>query len=171
MFVTLDVVRGAFDHNSAAPRLQDLAGLLGYVYCRGHGWADRTSIASAIDQIQALDEVDPVLGPALLRLLTVCKRERGGGWSVADVDRMQWYRRQVDTWDRACVPSRGITWPGGSAWIDLRITHMRAEGMTVGEISGLLGISRRAVRGRVRRLSVDLGWLVLSPCVALRLGE
>ena len=171
MIVSPKVVRDAFEHNSRLPDVQDLASLLAYVYARGHSWADSTSVEDAIHLIGDFDRLDPVLGPILLRLLEHRERTHGADWSVSDVDRVQWYRRRVDSWDRSVGVAHGVAWPGGSAWVDLRISHMRAAGLTVPEISGLLSLSRRAIRKRIRRVSADLGWLVLSPCVALRPGE
>jgi hypothetical protein len=165
------VISDALEHNAARPDVQDLPALLAYVYARGHDWADRTSIECAIDEIGSNQSLESSLRDALIRLLELRSRVSGPEWSVADVDRVQWYRRRVDAWNRAVVPSAGISWPGGSAWIDLRISHLRSIGWTTSEISGVLRISRRSVRQRIRRLSCDISWVVLSPCVALSARE
>ena len=171
MNVSPDAVRDALEHNSTVPHVQDLAGLLAYVYGRGHDYANRTSISDARIEIGDGTRLDPVLGPALARLLDLRDRVSGPEWSVADVDRVQWYRRRVESWDRSVLPHTGVGWPGGSAWIDLRITHMRNDGLTVPEISGVLRLSRRAIRSRIRRISGDFSWLIVCPCTALRAGE
>ena len=151
--------------------MQDLPALLAYVYLRGHDWADRISIADAVAEIGGNQSLDGALKDALMRLLEMRARMSGPEWSVADVDRVQWYRRRVDSWNRAVVPTAGIAWPGGSAWIDLRISHLRSIGWTTPEISGVLRVSRRSVRKRIDRLSGDLSWSVLSPCIALSVRE
>ena len=158
-------VINALDVNSSSPRVQDLPALCSYVLLRGYAWADSISIGDAIDQIGTGQEIGlhQDLGPALLRCLENRARTDGLDWSVADVGRIRWYQRRVESWEKTIERSTGIGWPGDQAWADLRVAHLLRDGWTYKEISSLTGVPSRSVKTRADRISGSIRWAAICP--------
>lgn len=159
----------ALDVNSNEPRVQDLPALCAYVMLRGYAWADSISIGDAIDQIGTGQEIalHQDLGPALLRCLENRARIDGPDWSVADVGRIRWYQRRVESWENTIQSLTGIGWPGEQAWADLRVAHLLRDGWTCKEIASLTGVPARSIKTRANRIGRSLRWAAICPVSTL----
>ena len=136
---------------------------MGYVLGRSFAWADNTAIGDAVALVGDGEHLHPTLGPALARWLLLRQRLDGEGFSVADVQRAQWWRRGVDTWQELVTAATGIGWPGSTAWRDLRLAHLSRAGWTPAEIGAFLRVPVSPVRRRLDALARDLSWTVVCP--------
>ena len=164
------VVKG-LNVNTSGPNVQDLPALCGYLLLRGYSWADSTSVGEAMGEIGTGEDLHPILGPVLARCLQNRARIDGLGWTVADVSRVRWWQRRSEVWERTIERSTGVAWPGDQGWADLRLSHLRADGWTCGEIASLVGIPVRSIRTRARRVGGSLRWAAVCPSPALLPGE
>ena len=146
-----------------SPNDQDGAALVSYVLARGHRWANETSVEDALALVGSGDHLHEELGPALRRYLLRRQRIDGAGFSVADVERAWWWRRQVDTWDELITPAAAVRWPGSTGWRDLRFAHLWRQGWTDHEIAALLRLPVRQVRVRLDHLAASLPWRIVAP--------
>ena len=143
------------------PTTQEGAALLAYALCRGHLWADSTSIGEALELLQHVSRTEHPLGEpeespvyaACLRYLELRARQQWEGYSVADCSRVAWYRRRVASWE----DSFRAPWPGGKAWQELRLRHLVEAGWTAGELSALFDIPKRTIGGRLSSLGDSKG--------------
>ena len=171
MIVNPECVVVALDVNPSGPNVQDLPALCAYLLLRGYSWADSTSVGEAIEEIGDGAQLHPVLGPVLVRCLQHRARIDGPGWTVADVSRVRWWQRRSEVWERTIEKSTGVAWPGDQGWADLRVSHLRADGWTCGEIASLVGVRPSSVRTRARRIGGSLRWAAVCPSPALLPGE
>jgi hypothetical protein len=129
--------------------------MVGYYLLRGHTWADTTTIQEAIGLVVEVAAHLPDLAGPLRTYLIRRGRLHGPGYSVADVERFQWYRK-VAAWEEV-IPA---PWPGRAApgqrarnaWEDLRLAHLAAQGWTAEEIAGVLDLKVRGIRERLHVL-------------------
>lgn len=129
---------------------------MGYYLIRGHTWADTTPIQEAIGIVEEAGAHLPHLARPLLAYLTRRGRLHGAGYSVADVERVAWYRRKVAAWEQV-IPA---PWPvpaapgqrARNAWEDLRLAHLAGQGWSPEEIAGVLGFRVRGIRDRLHAL-------------------
>ena len=150
------------ERNARAPSVQDLPALCSYLLLRGHAWADKTSVHDALELVGDGAQLGE-LGAALHRLLKHRARVDGPYYSVADVSRVAWHRRSVDTWARSFYTSGLIAWPGGQAWADLGVAHLCAAGWTTAEIARMVELPRRTIRNRADRISRSVRWAIMVP--------
>jgi hypothetical protein len=129
---------------------------VGYYLIRGHTWADTTPIEEAIQLVDDVAGHLPDLAPTLRAYLIRRGRLHGPGYSVADVERVGWYRRKVAAWEQT-IPA---PWPtparegqrARNAWEDLRLAHLASQGWSPEEIAGVLGFRVRGIRERLHAL-------------------
>ena len=126
------------------------AALCDYYLLRGHAWADSTSNEAALALVEEARCHLPDLAGELRVYLLRGARLHGPGYSVADVGRVQWYRRKVAAWEEVA----GSPWPGNRSrgWQDLRLRHLRDQGWSPEEIAGVLGLRTRSIRDRLNSL-------------------
>ena len=123
--------------------------MVGYYLIRGFNWADSTSIQEAAILVDEVQDHCPELAGEVRSYLMRRARLNGPDWSVADVQRPQWWRRRQYGWDEA-LPL--WDWPGGRAWQDLRLHHLSAQGWEADEIATVFQLRVRGIRERLRDL-------------------
>ena len=159
--VTFDVTLSGFHSLTRTEPDQAGAALISYYLARGHHWSDTTAIGEAIDLVDAASPHLPDLAPELRSYLLRRKRRDGSGYSVADVGRVQWYRRRAGAWQD--IAPVGVAWPGAAAWEILRIRHLRDQGWGHREVANALDLRPRLVRERMADLDpppvVGAGWI------------
>lgn len=148
--ITFEETLKGFHRLTKADPDQAGAALVSYYLLRGHKWADSTALDEAIDLVEEAQTHLPDLAPELRGYLLRRARIDGHGFSVADVGRVQWYRRRCNAW--ADIAEPGALWPGSEGWQWLRLTHLRDQGWDHREIANVLQLRTRTIRERLTAL-------------------
>jgi hypothetical protein len=153
----------ALERCSAEHEKQGCTLAVSFGLCRGHSWADETTLGDALEL--AAELADPRLRILVSRALERQVRAPGDErLSVSDCSRVHWARRARDSWNDFLEPISGAPWPGGSGWIDLRVVlELRELGKDPATLADELGIGARSLRARAQRLAFDPQWMGIVP--------
>jgi len=163
--VTWNETLAALDRCSGEHEKQGCTLAVSFGLCRGHSWAQDTSLGEGLEIAAQLE--DPRLRVLVARgLQSQIKVPGDERLSIADCSRVHWARRARASWEDFLEPMTGTPWPGGSGRIDLRVVlELRELGKDPTRLADELGVGARSLKARAQRLAFDPQWMGIVPLI------